>query len=986
MILIQDYLEKTKYYKNKYGKNTIVLMQVGAFYEVYALKNQNGELMGSEIEEFARICDISIVDKKICVGENNVYMSGVRDYMLDKHINKLQKEGYTIPVYDQDINAPNTTRSLRCIYSSGTTFENDNNIITNNIISTWIFDNKKELIIGISNINILTGKTNVFEYQVENINSPITFDELERFISIYNPGEIIIITNLDDKYVQNIISYSNINSKQQHIYNISETNQSQLNPEILSKIKNCEGQSYQNTLIEKFFTFVQKEEISESFYNYPILYQSFCFLLDFINDHNPHLVHKLDIPIFDNYTERLILANHTLKQLNIIENENSVGRYSSVHTFLNKCKTNMGKRRFTYNLLNPSSNSLKLQKEYDIQAFLLENYEEFMSINPLLCEIKDIEKFSRKIILKQLNPSNLVSLYKTIKNIMQIYNNITNFENLNNYLNEQIKLNFNCVFENCEKISNEIYRVINIESAESINSLNFEKNFFNRGIHQNIDNEERKFVESLDKLKCIKNFYDNILQKTEKKSKTNDYVKIHTTTADIGLNLTIKRSKVLELELNKPSTSEYVELTYTSSYDGESKTFSFNTKDFNFMKSTASNVSINNSQIKECCINYNHCKEDLKQVVYNVYIEFINKMQVYDSELKNISEYISIIDVLHNNVHLSKKYNYCKPEIIHNHKSFFKGTKIRHCLIEHIQTNELYVTNDISLDDSQLGILLYGTNAVGKTSFIRSIGINIIMAQAGLYVPCETFEYFPYKNIFSRIIGNDNLFKGLSTFAVEMYELRNILKYANKDSLILGDELCSGTEIDSAKSIFVSGIQHLHNIKSNFIFATHLHEIVSYQEVQELEFLSMKHLTVQYDYEKDRLIFDRIIKDGPGETSYGLEFCKSLNMPKEFLSNAYNLRNKYSKDESILSLSKSHFNREKIIGMCQLCNNEKASEVHHLQYQNNANEKGYIDSSFHKNHLANLCNICNECHKKIHKDNLELKVKKTSDGYDFFTI
>ena len=74
-----------------------------------------------------------------------------------------------------------------------------------------------------------------------------------------------------------------------------------------------------------------------------------------------------------------------------------------------------------------------------------------------------------------------------------------------------------------------------------------------------------------------------------------------------------------------------------------------------------------------------------------------------------------------------------------------------------------------------MGILLYGTNAVGKTSLIRAIGINIILAQSGMYVPCSKFVYMPYKSIFSRIIGNDNLFKGLSTFAVEMSELRVIL-------------------------------------------------------------------------------------------------------------------------------------------------------------------------------------------------------------------
>ena len=100
-------------------------------------------------------------------------------------------------------------------------------------------------------------------------------------------------------------------------------------------------------------------------------------------------------------------------------------------------------------------------------------------------------------------------------------------------------------------------------------------------------------------------------------------------------------------------------------------------------------------------------------------------------------------------------------------------------------------------------------HAVGKTSIIRAIGISLIMAQSGLFVPCSKMVYLPYTKLFTRIIGNDNLFKGLSTFAVEMSELRVILSQTNSRSMVLGDELCSGTEHESALSIFVSGIQHL---------------------------------------------------------------------------------------------------------------------------------------------------------------------------------
>ena len=190
---------------------------------------------------------------------------------------------------------------------------------------------------------------------------------------------------------------------------------------------------------------------------------------------------------------------------------------------------------------------------------------------------------------------------------------------------------------------------------------------------------------------------------------------------------------------------------------------------------------------------------------------------------------------------------------------------MRHILIESLLQEETYVTNDLSLDSEKLGVLLYGTNAVGKSSLIKSIGIIVIMAQAGFYVPCSEFVFYPYKHIFTRILGNDNLFKGLSSFAVEMLELKTILSIADKDSLVLGDELCSGTESNSAMSIFISGIQHLYQEKSNFIFATHFHEIVDYEEVSDMNLMSLMHMSVHYNKEKDKLVYDRKLRDGPGK-------------------------------------------------------------------------------------------------------------------------
>ena len=143
------------------------------------------------------------------------------------------------------------------------------------------------------------------------------------------------------------------------------------------------------------------------------------------------------------------------------------------------------------------------------------------------------------------------------------------------------------------------------------------------------------------------------------------------------------------------------------------------------------------------------------------------------------------MDLLNTKCELAIIYKYSKPIIKQQDASFIKMKGLRHVLIEHLEKNELYVTNDIEIGTTPQGILLFGTNAVGKTSLIKAIGICVIMAQAGLYVPCDSMIYSPYEYLFTRIIGNDNIFKGLSTFGVEMSELRVILNKCNKNSLIL---------------------------------------------------------------------------------------------------------------------------------------------------------------------------------------------------------
>jgi len=442
----------------------------------------------------------------------------------------------------------------------------------------------------------------------------------------------------------------------------------------------------------------------------------------------------------------------------------------------------------------------------------------------------------------------------------------------------------------------------------------------------------------------------------------------------VTLQITKKRAATLKAELANMGSLATCEIPGSD--------ISISVRDVKFATASGSADEIEIPILSKICKEMIYQKEALNRWNIAAYHQVLTKFENdWYTDLEQIAEQIAKLDVLQNKAYIAKTYHYCRPEIFiesDNNQSFVDARDLRHCLIEHIQQNEIYVPNDVSLGNiAQNGILLYGTNAVGKTSLIRALGIAVIMAQAGLYTPCSKFTYKPYTAIFSRILGNDNLFKGLSTFAVEMSELRIILKMADHGSLILGDELCSGTEMESALSIFVAGLQNLHEKRASFVFATHFHEIIGYDEIKVLDRLALKHMAVLYDKELDALVYDRKLCDGPGTRMYGLEVCKSLHLEDEFLEKAYAIRAKYFA-KSELDHQTTKYNAKKIRGLCELCKAELGEEIHHLDPQKNADQDGFI-GTFHKNHPANLMTVCEKCHDKFHQGvSTSVMIKKKS--------
>lgn len=978
MLLVEDYLENDKHYKSIYGENTFLLYLVGTFYEVYALYDDPSF---KNIENYSSICNLVIANKGT-FNDKKVCLSGFRDYMIEKYLETIMKHNYTVVIFDQEevidsTGAKNLIRKESRICSPGTTITETNlDSLTNNISCIWIQKiiqmPHEKYIFGLSNINILNGSSNLCEYTEKYYNNPTTYDSIEKFIQVYNPKEIILIHNLEPDIINNIVQYLRLDDATYH--NIDLNNKQH---KLSLEAQNCEQQVYQHEILNTFFNTINNDLIYEK----PICVQSFCFLLNFVRQHNVDLIQRIKEPEIEKHQSILYCGNHSLNQLNIICDGNNKNK--SVSHILNQCKTKMGQRVLSDMILNPINDKDILNNIYSNTEYFIKNK---FSFDDELSKIKDIDRFITKLKLKKITPQDISIVYNSNKVFEKIYTKAKK----HNKLLKLLKMNK--MEKRIKDFSKIIEKIFNISVCEKVNNINSDKynediiNIFNPGNFKDIDDLLKEKVNCEIKLNKILDFLELLFDKTKKdKGKTN-YIRYHYLSGNITqLLVTKKRYNSLIKNIQKLSKKEQkIKIQFNSPYDNSVIKFDFDMSSITSNDYNKTTVMLNAPILNNNLSNSFNLNNEITQTIVDNFNKQTNIIfSEYYGYMMDFINSIIELDIYNARSRLAKMYNLCKPEI--NSKkahSFLHAKKVRHLLIETIDKNELYVPNDVYLDKDKdiQGFLLYGTNAVGKTSLIKAIGICVIMAQSGFYVPCESFVYNPYNYIFTRIIGNDNIFKGLSTFSVEMSELRVIINNSNENSLILGDELCSGTEIDSAIAIFTTSLEYLSQKNSSFIFATHFHELQKMKELKELKYVKSKHMKVSYDNERQKLIYDRKLIDGPGESIYGLEVCKSLNMPSNFLNRCHDIRNNYDLTKNILAMKTSSYNKNKIRNICEFCREKMGTEIHHLAYQKDSNKNNYINNSFHKDHCANLASICENCHKDIHASNLKYERKKTMNG------
>ena len=249
------------------------------------------------------------------------------------------------------------------------------------------------------------------------------------------------------------------------------------------------------------------------------------------------------------------------------------------------------------------------------------------------------------------------------------------------------------------------------------------------------------------------------------------------------------------------------------------------------------------------------------------------------------------------------------------------------------------------------------------------------MAQAGLFVAAEDFQISLYNKLFTRIGNNDNLFRGQSTFYREMLELDTILRNADQNTLVIADELCSGSEQLSAQAILATTIEGLSLRKTSNFITTHFHGCLDLPEIVSLDMIKFYHFRVEY--QNGLLIYNRNLEEGLGPKLYGIEVSRHILGEGPFIDRCYEFRQRLQgiNDNINNEVKTSKYNTEVKVEACEICGKvntpETPLDTHHIAEQADADEYGNINY-IAKNSKGNLVVLCKKHHNMVHHGGLNI--------------
>jgi len=552
-------------------------------------------------------------------------------------------------------------------------------------------------------------------------------------------------------------------------------------------------------------------------------------VLNYLNEtQRVNLSHLNRISLY-NPSDYMILDHSTKRNLEITFSMNDGGREGSLISILDKTQTAMGGRLLKKWISAPLRDIDPIKKRHDSVDELLKNKKVRKDLTENLNEIGDLERLISRICTSRATPREVVAVKSSLKKI-------PGTKELLDKLKISTLKNISEQLDPLENIVEKIATAIIDSPPAAVNE---------GGIIRN------GFSPELDELRDISlhgKEWIATLQQTER-----------------------ERTGIPSLKVNFTNVFGY--------YIDVSHTHKNKIPENYIRKQTLVNSErYITPELKEYEDKILNAQEKINELESQLFNE-IRAIVANEAEIiqKN-ARLIAMLDCLNSFAQCAEEYNYVKPIVDESNKiNIVQG---RHPVVERIlDPGNKYTPNDSLLDnEDQQIILLTGPNMAGKSVYLRQVGLIVLLAQIGSFVPAKVASIGIVDRIFTRVGASDNITAGESTFLVEMQEAANILNNATNKSLILLDEIGRGTSTFDGISIAWAITEYLHenpDISAKTLFATHYHEL---NEMAEL-FPKIKNYKVEVREYDDKVVFLHKVNPGRADHSYGIQVAQMAGLP-----------------------------------------------------------------------------------------------------------
>ncbi len=552
-------------------------------------------------------------------------------------------------------------------------------------------------------------------------------------------------------------------------------------------------------------------------------------VLNYLNEtQRVNLSHLNRISLY-NPSDYMILDHSTKRNLEIIFSMNDGGREGSLISILDKTQTAMGGRLLKKWISAPLRDLDPIKKRHDSVDELLKNKKVRKDLTENLKEIGDLERLISRICTLRATPREVVAVKSSL-------NKIPETKELLDQLKVSTLKNISEQLDPLENIIEKIATAIIDSPPAAVNE---------GGIIRN------GFSPELDELRDISlhgKEWIATLQQTERERTGIPSLKVNFTNV-FGYYIDVSnahKNKIPENYIRKQT------LVNSERY-----------------------ITPELKEYEDKILNAQEKINELESQLFNE----IRTIVANEAEIiqKN-ARLIAMLDCLNSFAQCAEEYNYVKPVVDKSNKiNIVQG---RHPVVERIlDPGNKYTPNDSLLDnDDQQIILLTGPNMAGKSVYLRQVGLIVLLAQIGSFVPAKEASIGIVDRIFTRVGASDNITAGESTFLVEMQEAANILNNATSKSLILLDEIGRGTSTFDGISIAWAITEYLHenpDISAKTLFATHYHEL---NEMAEL-FPKIKNYKVEVREYDDKVVFLHKVNPGRADHSYGIQVAQMAGLP-----------------------------------------------------------------------------------------------------------